>query len=127
MAASFSMAGTPRCDCLKTFPTANFLPLLCEVEERAGERRRVFIGIPLSSVLSPLVPRGARKKYKQVLRQSPLRRPDIAARCPCQTEIRPVPPRQPFRPRRRTPGGLRRLNRFVSAFRSTLNFQPSTI
>jgi hypothetical protein len=47
--------------CLKTFPTANFPPLLREVEERAGERRCVFIGIPLSSVLSPLVPRGARK------------------------------------------------------------------
>jgi hypothetical protein len=52
-------------DCLNTFPTANFLPLLCEVEERAGERRRVFIGIPLSSILSPLVPRGARKNINR--------------------------------------------------------------
>jgi hypothetical protein len=34
------------------------------LEERAGERRSVFIRIaqPLSSVLSPLVPRGERKE-----------------------------------------------------------------
>jgi hypothetical protein len=38
------------------------LSLLREVEERAGERRGVFIGIPLSSILSPLVPHGARRR-----------------------------------------------------------------
>jgi hypothetical protein len=61
----------------KLFRQPIILPLLREVEERAGERRRVFIGIPLSSVLSPLVPRGARKRYKQVLRQSQHRSPTI--------------------------------------------------
>ena len=42
------------------------LPLLHRMEERAGERRRVsnfcFLRMPLSSILSPLVPRGERKK-----------------------------------------------------------------
>jgi hypothetical protein len=38
------------------------LPLLHRVEERAGERRRVLIGYP--SILSPLVPRGERKKRR---------------------------------------------------------------
>ena len=33
------------------------------MEERAGERRRVFVGLPLSSVLSPLLRRGERKKH----------------------------------------------------------------
>jgi len=37
-----------------------FLPLFHPMEERVGERRRVLI--PLSSILSPLVPRGERKK-----------------------------------------------------------------
>jgi len=32
------------------------------MEERAGERRRVCFGLPLSSVLSPLLRRGERKK-----------------------------------------------------------------
>jgi hypothetical protein len=33
------------------------------MEERVGERRRVgFFGLPLSSVLSPLLRRGERKK-----------------------------------------------------------------
>jgi len=32
------------------------------MEERVGERRCVFVRIPLSSVLSPLVPLGERKK-----------------------------------------------------------------
>jgi len=35
------------------------------MEERAGERRRVLFRIPLSSVLSPLVPRGERKKIAE--------------------------------------------------------------
>jgi hypothetical protein len=33
-------------------------------EERARERRAVFMGLPLSSVLSPLVPRGERRKSR---------------------------------------------------------------
>ena len=37
------------------------LPLLHPMEERVGGRRRVFIGTPLSSVLSPLLRRGERK------------------------------------------------------------------
>jgi hypothetical protein len=36
------------------------LPLFREVEERAGERRRLMVTKPLSPALSPLVPRGAR-------------------------------------------------------------------
>jgi hypothetical protein len=32
------------------------------MEERAGERRRILSGLPLSSILSPLVPRRERKK-----------------------------------------------------------------
>src|SRR5258708_24646044 len=38
-----------------------FLPLLRPMEERAGERRRVFIGFP-SPRSSPLVPRGERRE-----------------------------------------------------------------
>jgi hypothetical protein len=34
-------------------------------EERAGERRAVFVGFPLSSILSPLVPRGERKGHRR--------------------------------------------------------------
>ena len=40
------------------------LPLLHRMEERAGERRRVCFGLPLSSVLSPLLRRGERKKKR---------------------------------------------------------------
>jgi hypothetical protein len=36
-----------------------FLPLFHRREERVGERRSVFV-VPLSSVLFPLVPHGAR-------------------------------------------------------------------
>jgi hypothetical protein len=32
------------------------------MEERAGERRRVLFRIPLSSILSPFVPHGERRK-----------------------------------------------------------------
>ena len=39
-------------------------PLLHRMEERAGERRRVLFRIPLSSVLSPFVPHGERRKTK---------------------------------------------------------------
>ena len=42
--------------------TLGFLPLFPVREERAGERRAVFRSFPLSSILSPLVPRGERKK-----------------------------------------------------------------
>jgi len=42
---------------------------LHRMEERAGERRLVLSRIPLSSVLSPFVPHGERKKNR-VLRQS---------------------------------------------------------
>jgi len=41
------------------------LPLLHRMEERAGERRRVCpdsFGLPLPSILSPLLRRGERKK-----------------------------------------------------------------
>src|SRR5207247_7803014 len=38
-----------------------FLPLLPPREERAGERRAVFRGIPLSPALSPFVPHGERE------------------------------------------------------------------
>ena len=49
-----------------------FLPLLHRMEERAGERRRVLPGIPLSSILSPLVPRGERKQQRRVLQEPPI-------------------------------------------------------
>src|SRR6266513_839727 len=46
------------------------LPLLHAMEERAGERRRHFclfgLGLPLSSILSPLLRRGERKKKTHV-------------------------------------------------------------
>lgn len=38
------------------------LPLLHRMEERVGEMRRVLAELPLSSVLSPLLRRGERKK-----------------------------------------------------------------
>jgi hypothetical protein len=41
---------------------ATELPLLHRMEERAGERRIVFGSGPLSSILSPLVPRRERRK-----------------------------------------------------------------
>ena len=53
-------------------PTPNPLPLLHRMEERAGERRRVLLGIPRSSILSPLVPRGERKGQRRVLKEPPL-------------------------------------------------------
>ena len=53
---------------------AHLLPLFREAEERDGERRHVFIEIPLSSILSPLVPHGARRLQNRVLRQSLLHR-----------------------------------------------------
>jgi hypothetical protein len=41
-------------------------PLLHKMEERVGERRRVgSLGLPLSSVLSPLLRRGERKRFGQ--------------------------------------------------------------
>ena len=39
-----------------------FFPLFHQMEERDGERRNVLFRIPLSSVLSPFVPHGERKK-----------------------------------------------------------------
>jgi hypothetical protein len=47
-------------------PQPNQLPLLREVEERAGERRSfswMSANSPLSSILSPLLRRGERKKF----------------------------------------------------------------
>src|SRR5690606_11830122 len=55
-------------DCLKTSELRIFLPLLHRMEERAGERRRFRSKFPLSSILSPFVPYGERKK-NSVLRQ----------------------------------------------------------
>ena len=39
-----------------------FLPLPPPREERAGERRAILMGLPLSPALSPLVPRGEREE-----------------------------------------------------------------
>src|SRR6266542_1339952 len=47
---------------LKTTGQYCFLPLLHPMEERDGERRSLLSRIPLSSVLSPFVPHGERKK-----------------------------------------------------------------
>jgi len=54
------------------------LPLLHLMEERAGERRRVCLcefGMPLSSVLSPLLRRGERKKMRAQESLSNMRQP----------------------------------------------------
>lgn len=45
--------------------TIEDLPLLCEVEERGGERRRVVFYEPLSPALSPL--RGAKETRSEVV------------------------------------------------------------
>src|SRR6266487_2291955 len=51
---------------LKTNGQRRFLPLLHPMEERDGERRSLLFRIPLSSVLSPFVPHGERKKSSSV-------------------------------------------------------------
>jgi len=51
------------------------LPLLHPMEERAGERRRFCFGLPLSSVLSPLLRRGERKKMRVPKSMSKMRDP----------------------------------------------------
>jgi len=52
---------------LKLPRRASFLPLFRAAEERVGERRLWLIReIPLSSILSPLLRHGARKKKNKV-------------------------------------------------------------
>src|ERR1051326_6100918 len=50
---------------------AGLLPRRHAVEERAGERKCLFNGAPLSPALSPLVPRGERELARTERRASP--------------------------------------------------------
>jgi hypothetical protein len=60
----------PNGDCVKTYWQPIFSISSAKWRRGPGRGGVFLLGIPLSSILSPLVPRGARKKDKQVLRQS---------------------------------------------------------